>query len=87
VDLFSEFPSRHDDECPDLVRWADAETLQDGENESCGFPGAGLCQAKDVAPLEHNRDCLLLNRGRCDIARGFDTCDYARVERKLFEMH
>ena len=87
VGLFGEFARGRDDEDAHVAQWALGEPLQDGQDKGCGFSGAGLRQSQYVAPLEHDGDGLLLNRGGRGIAGRFDARANARVERKLFEIH
>jgi hypothetical protein len=42
--------------------WNRGEALEDWSREGGGLAGAGLCDAAQIAPTEHRRDGLELNR-------------------------
>jgi hypothetical protein len=44
------------------------EPLQDGQHETRGFAGAGLCAGEHVAAREDRRDGLQLNGRGCVVA-------------------
>ncbi len=64
-----------------------AEVLQDGQRKRGRLAGAGLGRAKHVAAGEHQRDGLLLDRGRNRVALFADRLEEGRVEVQFFEIH
>ncbi len=86
VDLFGEFPRRGENQSAHLSRRAFGQPLQYGQDEGCRLAGAGLCQAHDIAPLEHDRNCLTLNGGWCGVTNRLDGGGDMGIERKLFEI-
>jgi hypothetical protein len=60
--------------------------LQDRQDESRSFAGAGLRQSYNVAALENDRDRLTLDRCWGCETGGLDRSGDMRIERKLFEI-
>ena len=56
------------------------QTLQDGQREGGGLPGAGRGLAQQVAPVDERGDRLLLDRGGLFVAQAGERLDDAWVE-------
>ena len=88
MDLLGEFASGHYDKGAYLARCGlAAQSVQNWQDEGCGFTGACLRQAQQVTTLEDNWDGLLLDRGGCSVSNGLNAGDDTLVEGKLFKFH
>ncbi len=86
VDLFGQFARGRHDEGAHPAPGALGQPLQNGQHKGRGLAGAGLGYAQNVAPLQHDGDRLLLNRGGRGVPSRLDARVDARVKRKLFEI-
>ena len=87
VDLFREFTGGGHHEGAYPAPPPLEQTLEDGQCEGCSLAGSGLGQAHDVAPGEHQRYGLLLNRGG-GLKTGMGHAGrHPWMEAKLVEIH
>jgi hypothetical protein len=86
VGLFGELACRRKNQCPHMSSRVPGQSLQYGQDEGGRLAGAGLSQTHYITPLEHDWNCLALDRCWGGIANRLDGGGYLRIERKLFEI-